>query len=54
MSFLQPDQQNTFTELVQVLDDIHPGAATIGLLSVALLVLWDRSKRLKRAPVPPR
>ncbi len=53
MEFLQPDQENTFTELFRVFGDIHPGAALIGLLSLALLVLWDRSKRLKQSPVPP-
>src|SRR5262249_30160322 len=52
MAFDQPDQENTFTELVRSFGDLHPGAAVIGLLSVALLVLWDRSKRLKKSPVP--
>ncbi len=52
LSFLQPDQENTFTELVRAVGAIHPGAAVIGLLSVAVLVLWDRSERLKRVPVP--
>src|SRR5205823_5848965 len=50
MAFEQPDQQNTFTELIRTLGDIEPGAAVIGLLSVALLVLWDRSKTLKKSP----
>jgi carbonic anhydrase/SulP family sulfate permease len=53
MAFGQPDQQNTFTELVRMFGDIHFGAAAIGLLSVAVLVLWDRSRRLKQSPVPP-
>lgn len=52
MAFHQPDAQNTFTELAHMLNHIEPGAAAIGLLSVALLVLWDRSKRLKASPVP--
>lgn len=52
MSFWQPDQHTTFSELGETLDDIHPGAAAIGLLSVALLVLWDRSKALKASPLP--
>lgn len=52
MAFEQPDRENTFTELVATIGDIHPGAALIGLLSIALLVLWDRSKRLKKSPVP--
>ena len=28
------------------------GAAVIGLLSVALLVAWERNKRLEKSPVP--
>ncbi len=52
MSFQQPDRENTFTELVLAALDIHPGAAAIGALSIAVLVLWDRSKRLKTSPVP--
>ncbi len=52
MSFAQPDQQNTFTELVELFNDLHLGAATIGLLSVALLVAWGRWKRLKSVPAP--
>jgi carbonic anhydrase/SulP family sulfate permease len=35
-----------------MLSDIHTGAAVIGLLSVVLLVLWDRSRWLKQSPVP--
>lgn len=52
MAFAQPDQQNTFTELAELLGDVQPGAAAVGLLSVALLVLWDRWKWLKGSPVP--
>lgn len=52
MSFEQPDHRNTFTELLDVVDDLHIGAAAIGLLSIVLLMLWDRSKTLKKSPVP--
>jgi len=52
MEFFQPDKQNTFSELVQTVGDIHPGAAVIGLLSILLLVMWDRSKKLKKSPIP--
>ena len=31
MAFLQPDRENTFSELFAMLGDIHPGAAAIGL-----------------------
>lgn len=52
MSFHQPDRENTFTGLIATVGDVHPGAALIGIASVALLVVWGRSKRLKAAPVP--
>ncbi len=52
MAFQQPDQQNTFSELWELLSDLHPSAAVIGLLSIALLVVWGRWKRLKYSPVP--
>ena len=52
LSFGQPDHENTFTELYATLADIQPGAAIIGLLSVFLLVGWDRVKWLKKSAVP--
>lgn len=52
MSFEQPDHENTFSELLATVSDIQPGAALIGLLSVVFLLLWDRSKTLKKSPVP--
>lgn len=51
MSFEQPDHENTFTEIFATLSDIQPGAALIGLFSIALLMFWDRSK-LKKSPLP--
>ncbi|VTR98545.1 sulfate transporter : Sulfate permease-like transporter, MFS superfamily OS=Singulisphaera acidiphila (strain ATCC BAA-1392 / DSM 18658 / VKM B-2454 / MOB10) GN=Sinac_3353 PE=4 SV=1: Sulfate_tra_GLY: Sulfate_transp: Pro_CA [Gemmata massiliana] len=52
MAFQQPDEQSTFSELVEVLGDLHPGAAVIGVLSIALLVVWGRWKVLKTSLVP--
>ena len=52
MAFQQPDRENTFSELIRTLGDIHPGAAVIGLVSIALLVVWDRWKPLKKSAVP--
>ncbi len=52
MSFRQPDHENTFTEIFDAFFDIHPGAASIGLLCIALLLAWDRIKWLKQSPVP--
>ncbi|MGN6136418.1 MAG: bifunctional SulP family inorganic anion transporter/carbonic anhydrase [Aureliella sp.] len=53
MSFEQPDHENTFSEFLGLFSgDVHLGALTTGLLSLALLILWDRSKRLKQSLVP--
>lgn len=50
-SFLQADGLNTFTELVAMFDHVTPAALVLSLVSLAVLILWDRSA-LKRLPVP--
>jgi MFS superfamily sulfate permease-like transporter len=52
MRFEQPDHENTFSALLQIYTDLHMGAALIGLLSVALLLLWSRSERLTKSWFP--
>lgn len=52
MSFQQHDHANTFSELVHMVDHIHPGAVVIGLGSLALLIGWARFKSLQRLPIP--
>jgi carbonic anhydrase len=52
MSFIQPFGENTFTELALIAGDLHVGAAAIGLLSIALLVLWGKIKLLKNSIIP--
>jgi len=51
-SFVQPDGRNTFSELFEIVQDLHIGAAAIGLVCLALLVVWSRSATLKKFPVP--
>jgi MFS superfamily sulfate permease-like transporter len=41
-SFLQPDNQNTFSELFNMLNYIQPGAVIVTLVSLAILIFWDR------------
>lgn len=41
-SFDQPDKQNTFTELLLAVQDPHWGAVLIAVVSVALMLLWER------------
>jgi carbonic anhydrase/SulP family sulfate permease len=52
MAFVQPDHENTLSELGRLLGDFHPGAAVIGLASVAVLLVWDRWKLLKESSIP--
>lgn len=41
-SFLQPDHENTFSELILAAEHIHPGATLVGLLCLGLLVAWPK------------
>lgn len=54
-SFLQPDGENTFTELVQAFNYMNPGAIIICLVSLAILICWDMPfiKRFKYASLIP-
>lgn len=52
MSFIQPDHETTFSAVGEALQHIHPGAAMVGLLCLAVLILWDRIPRLKALIVP--
>jgi carbonic anhydrase/SulP family sulfate permease len=51
MSFYQPDRENTFSELLRMFLHFNWGAAMIGVLSIALLTFWERSK-LKSLRLP--
>ena len=51
MTFQQQDGKNTFTEIIATTFHIHPGAAAVGLISLALLIMWDRTA-LKKIPLP--
>lgn len=51
LSFNQADGENTFSELLVTWFKIHPGATLIGLASVTLLALWDKTV-LKKIPMP--
>jgi MFS superfamily sulfate permease-like transporter len=41
-AFLQADGQNTFSEIAQALSFITPGAVLIGVLSLIILIFWDK------------
>lgn len=41
LAFNQPDNQNTFSEFVAMLDYVSPGAIIVSLLALGLILLWD-------------
>jgi MFS superfamily sulfate permease-like transporter len=52
MSFQQIDHENTFSELMQTLAHIHPGATLIGVSSIAILWAWSSVPQLARLKLP--
>ncbi len=40
--FIQADGENTFSEILNSLNHIHPGAVIIAAISLVILILWDR------------
>ena len=48
MSFSQPDEHNTFSEILAIGSDIHQGAVVVGVVSIVLLLLWERLKPIKK------
>ena len=48
--FIQPDGQNTFSEIINMVDYINPGAAIITAVSLLILIIWD-SKQMKKVKV---
>ncbi len=53
-AFEQGDKENTFTEILNLLYKSHPGAIVISLISLAILILWERPflRKLKVIPGP--
>ncbi len=41
-AFFQADGENTFTEIGRAFDFITPGAVIIALISIAILILWEK------------
>ncbi|MEZ6132491.1 MAG: SulP family inorganic anion transporter [Planctomycetaceae bacterium] len=53
MSFAQPDQETTFSELGRILmGEVHAGAIVVGLVSIGVLVLWGRWRPLRTSLIP--
>ena len=56
-TFFQIDSNNTFSELINSVNDITPFALIIGILSILILLIWDRpvfkkKKFFKNLPGP--
>lgn len=47
-SFFNPDGVNTFTEILQSLANVHPGAIIINLAALVLYIIWDQAHLKKR------
>ncbi len=41
LAFMQNDGENTFSELVKMLDYISPGAVIVSVISLAVILLWE-------------
>lgn len=41
-AFFQADGENTFTEILNSINHIHPGAIVIAVVSLLILILWDQ------------
>lgn len=50
-TFLQSDNQNTFSELFETVFNFHFGAAFIGLSSLTLLLIFDHIKSLNKSKI---
>ena len=40
-AFFQVDGQNTFSEIINTVNHIQPGSALIGLIGLAIIILWE-------------
>ena len=52
MSFFQPDRENTFSELLTLVGDLHPGAIAVGLGSLAMIWFWSRWQPTRGTGIP--
>ena len=41
LSFLQADGENTFSELIKMIDSVTPGAIVVCVLAMAIMFLWE-------------
>jgi MFS superfamily sulfate permease-like transporter len=52
-SFFQPDGQNTFSEIFNIFDHVQLGSIVIAVISLAILILWNKVEFLKKVKLIP-
>jgi len=52
-SFVQADGSNTFSSLFEIFNHIQPGAIIIAVLSILILIAWDKLPFLKKLKLIP-
>ena len=52
-SFFQPDGQNTFSEIFNIFDHVQLGSIIIAVISLAILILWNKVDFLKKIKLVP-
>jgi MFS superfamily sulfate permease-like transporter len=53
LAFLQPDGKNTFSEIFSVIGNIHLGATIITIVSLVILISWNKIPFLKNLKLVP-
>ncbi|WP_395045440.1 SulP family inorganic anion transporter [Flavobacterium sp.] len=53
LAFLQPDGENTFSELFQIFGHIQLGSVIITLISLTILIAWTKVEFLKKLKLVP-
>jgi MFS superfamily sulfate permease-like transporter len=53
LSFLQFDGQNTFSELFSIINHVQLGSIIIALVSIGILILWNKIEFLKKIKLVP-
>ena len=41
-AFFQVDNENTFSEILNTINNVQPGSLLIGVIGLAILILWDK------------
>lgn len=53
LAFIQPDGENTFSEIVGVIGHVHLGAVIITIVSLLILIVWGKIPSLKKIKLLP-